>query len=42
MIGDDRYTEALERRKTLVEERCVGVEALAEAGVELPQVRMQT
>ena len=46
MIGDKRYTEALEdilvRQNGLVGERCSGVEAGAKATVELLQVRMQT
>ena len=43
MIGDKRYTEALERAaRPLVEERCSGVEAEGEPEVELLQVRMQT
>ena len=46
MIGDKRYTEALEhdeiRFVKLVGERCSGVEAGAKATVELLQVRMQT
>ena len=46
MIGDKRYTEALEdnriRPAGLVGERCSGVEAGAKATVELLQVRMQT
>jgi hypothetical protein len=46
MIGDKRYTEALEdvppRRDGLVGERCSDIEAEAEATVEFLQVRMQT
>ena len=46
MIGDQQYTEALERKwvrpGTLVGERCSGLEAGAKATVELLQVRMQT
>ena len=46
MIGDQRYTEALEdisfRRDGLVGERCSDIEAGAEATVEFLQVRMQT
>ena len=46
MIGDKRSTEALEdiltRQDGLVGERCSDIEALAEAGVEFLQVRMQT
>ena len=46
MIGDQRYTEALEqvvvRHGRLVGERCLGLEAGAEATVESKQVRMQT
>ena len=46
MIGDQRYTEALERlgirSLALVGEHCWSVEALAKAGVEFPQERMQT
>jgi hypothetical protein len=45
MIGDKRYTEALDPARLagrMVEERCSGVEALVETGVELLQVRMQT
>ena len=46
MIGDKRYTEALEdfsfRRDGLVGERCSDIEAGAEATVEFLQVRMQT
>ena len=46
MIGDKRYTEALEdewfRQFVLVGERCSYIEAEAEATVEFLQVRMQT
>ena len=46
MIGDKRYTEALEdilvRQDGLVGERCSGIEAMGEPAVELLQVRMQT
>ena len=46
MIGDKRYTEALEdilvRQNGLVGERCSDIEAGAEATVEFLQVRMQT
>ena len=46
MIGDKRYTEALEdkgiRLPGLVGERCSDVEAGAKATVEFLQVRMQT
>ena len=46
MIGDKRYTEALEdflvRQDGLVGERCSDIEAVAEAAVEFLQVRMQT
>ena len=46
MIGDKRYTEALEffeiRLVGLVGERRSGVEAGAQATVELLRVRMQT
>ena len=46
MIGDQRYTEALERYwirpVTLVGERCSGAEAGVKTTVELLQVRMQT
>ena len=46
MIGDKRYTEALEdgwfRSAGLVGERCSDIEAEAEATVEFLQVRMQT
>ena len=46
MIGDKRYTEALEdvwfRSNGLVGERCSDIEAEAEATVEFLQVRMQT
>jgi hypothetical protein len=46
MIGDKRYTEALEdewfRPFGLVGERCSDIEAEAEATVEFLQVRMQT
>ena len=46
MIGDKRYTEALEgnwfRPVTLVGERSSDIEAGAEAAVEFLQVRMQT
>ena len=46
MIGDKRYTEALEdiwfRPDGLVGERCSGIEADGEPPVELLQVRMQT
>ena len=46
MIGDKRYTEALEdtysRVGGLVEERSSDVEAGAEATVEFLEVRMQT
>ena len=46
MIGDKRYTEALEddrfRSIGLVGERCSDIEAEAEATVEFLQVRMQT
>ncbi len=46
MIGDKRYTEALEdarfRSSGLVGERCSDIEAEAEATVEFLQVRMQT
>ena len=46
MIGDKRYTEALEdgwfRPAGLVGERCSDIEAPTEVGVEFLQVRMQT
>ena len=46
MIGDKRYTEALERRRirpaALVGERRSDVEAGAKATVEFLRVRMQT
>ena len=46
MIGDKRYTEALERKwirpSTLVGERRWSVEAGAKATVESQRVRMQT
>lgn len=46
MIGDKRYTEALEdvsfRRDGLVGERCSDIEAMGEPVVEFLQVRMQT
>ena len=46
MIGDKRYTEALEdtwfRLGGLVGERCSDIEAGAEATVEFLEVRMQT
>ena len=46
MIGDQRYTEALDvvpvRWCHVVGERCLGLEAGAEATVESKQVRMQT
>ena len=46
MIGDKRYTEALEdvsfRRDGLVGERCSDIEAMEESVVEFLQVRMQT
>ena len=46
MIGDKRYTEALEdvsfRRDGLVGERSSDIEAEAEATVEFLEVRMQT
>ena len=46
MIGDKRYTEALEVilicQSKLVGERCSDIEAGAEATVEFLQVRMQT
>ena len=46
MIGDKRYTEALEdvwfRPDGLVGERCSDVEAATEVEVEFLQVRMQT
>ena len=46
MIGDKRYTEALEdgwfRPAGLVGERCSDIEAGAEATVEFLQVRMKT
>ena len=46
MIGDKRYTEALEdewfRPFGFVWERCSDIEAEAEATVEFLQVRMQT
>ena len=46
MIGDKRYTEALEfarlRPRGLVGERCPGVEAGGKPTVERGQVRMQT
>jgi len=46
MIGDKRYTEALEdilvRQDGLVGERCSDIEAATEVEVEFLQVRMQT
>ena len=46
MIGDKRYTEALEdilvRQNGLVGERCSDIEAAGEPAVEFLQVRMQT
>ena len=46
MIGDKRYTEALEgtliRQSKLVGERCSDIEAVMEITVEFLQVRMQT
>ena len=46
MIGDKRYTEALEddwfRPIGLVGERCSDIEAATEVEVEFLQVRMQT
>ena len=46
MIGDKRYTEALEddsvRLVGLVGERCSDIEAEAEPTVEFLEVRMQT
>ena len=46
MIGDKRYTEALEdilvRQNRLVGERSYGIEAAMEIAVEFLQVRMQT
>ena len=46
MIGDKRYTEALEdilvRQNELVGERCSDIEVQMEIGMEFLQVRMQT
>ena len=46
MIGDKRYTEALEdilvRQNGLVGERCSDIEAATEIEVEFQEVRMQT
>ena len=46
MIGDKRYTEALEyilvRQNGLVGERSSDIEAPTEVGVEFLEVRMQT
>jgi hypothetical protein len=46
MIGDQRYTEALDFHKIrlvgVVGERCMGLEAGVKTTVESTQVRMQT